>query len=104
MTDWSLMAPVLELVQKHENHLQEMGVHDNQRCLGLWLRIFPDGSGFLMQDYAVASHDESEELRLLRTVFSDDCEKVCTFESMEQLHGELVSLTMKVQGGGSNDV
>lgn len=97
--DWSLMPTIIQLVVQVENNLCGLGIHDNLYCQGLWLKLHPDGSGELMQDYTNAEPDESKEMRLLRTVFTLNSMQLLSFTSLEELHGELVAMTMRtVQG------
>lgn len=98
---WEIMPHILELVKELEARIVGADIQDNQRCQQLFLQIFPDGSGQVMRDYSSARKDETESERLLRSVFHEtDC--LFGFNSIAELHGELVALTMRVKRG-TND-
>jgi len=91
------LQTILDLIGKYEARLVAIGPHDNQRCHGLVLRIFPDGSGSLMAHYCDVGVDDSEYKQLVRTVMTMNDSELFGFNSLAELHGELVAKTMEVK-------
>jgi len=95
-TDWSLLPTIMEMVDRLELRLTDQGCRDNMITEGLWLKLFPDGSGVLFEEYSPAREDDSQEKRLLQCVMDRKNDELAEFDSLEELHGELVLLTMRV--------
>jgi len=77
-----------------------IGVHDNMRCHGLHLHLFPDASGVVFAEYYDVKTTDNDYKRLKRTVMTMKDTEMFGFDSLEELHGELVARTMTVGGSG----
>lgn len=91
------LQAILDMIGKYEARLVAIGPHDNMRCHGLVLRIFPDGSGSLMAHYCDVKADDCENKQLVRTVMTMKDTELFGFNSLAELHGELVAKTMEVK-------
>lgn len=88
------LRTIFTLLDRYEARFIARGVHDNQRCIGLWLKLFGDGSGSVMAEY----HDvkpgyEEESKATVRMVMTMNPTSVIDFDSIEELHGALVAAT-----------
>ena len=89
-------ADIFVLLDRWEKRLVGMGVHDNCRCMCLWLKLWGDGSGSVMAQYSKVNPDDDENLKMVRTVMTMEPHRILDFDTMSQLHGDLVSRTMHV--------
>ena len=91
------MQTILDMIAKYEARLVAIGPHDNQRCHGLVLRIFPDGSGSLLAHYCDVKDGDRDDVGLVRTVMTMEDTELFGFDTLAELHGELVAKTMEVK-------
>ncbi len=91
------LTDILQLIEKWEARLVAMGPHDNQRCHGLWLKVFPDGSGSVMAHYCDVKDGDAEDIQVVRTVTTMTDTELFGFDTLAELHGELVAKTMRVE-------
>lgn len=91
------ITDILQLIEKCETRLVAMGPHDNQRCHGLYLKVYPDGSGSVMAHYCDVKPDDGEDKGLVRTVMTMTDTEMFGFDTLAELHGELVAKTMRVE-------
>ena len=91
------ITDILQLIEKCETRLVAIGPHDNQRCHGLYLNVFPDGSGSVMAHYCDVKGDDCDDKQLIRTVTTMTETELFGFDTLAELHGELVAKTMRVE-------
>lgn len=94
------LETIFTLLDRYEKRFTSLGVHDNQRCVGLWLKLWGDGSGTVMAEY----HDvkpgyEEESEQLKRMVMTMAPTEVLAFDTIEELHGALVAATCQTPKG-----
>lgn len=93
------------LVTAWEAKLIGAGVIDNARCQGLWLRLYPDGSGSVMADWSDVRATDCPDLKMVRTVMTMAPSSILDFDTLDELHGGLVAQQMKVKrSGGDGDI
>lgn len=95
-TDWSLMPAIVELMDRLETRLVKAPPVDGLQCVCLWLQLFGDGSGSLMCEYREARVGESPVDKAI-SVVSMKAHELDGFDSLEALHGLLVSRTCAVR-------
>lgn len=89
-------ADIFAMMDQWETRLVGIGRHDNTKLKGLWLKLWADGSGSVMAEYAKSMPDETEEEALVNTVFMEPT-SILEFETLRELHGGLVAQTMSVR-------
>lgn len=92
-------SDLFPLLDAWEKKLTGAGVIDNQRCMGLWLRLYGDGSGSVMAEWSDVKATDDEDRRLVRTVCTMAPSSILDFDTIEELHGGLVAQQMKVKRG-----
>jgi len=102
-SDFSLMPTVIALMERLDAHLRGLGAHDNQRCVGLWLKLWGDGSGCVMAEYVDVKDGDDADRAMVRTVMSMAPTELIAFDTLAELHGELVAMTMRVPRGDSTE-
>ena len=90
------LADILALLQRYESRMTKIGRHDNMRVVGLWLRLYGDGSGQVMGDYRQDKPEYADEQHMVATVMSEPT-SLHEFDTLEDLHGFLVAQTMNVR-------
>lgn len=97
MTNWPLLEAIMKMLDRYEDRLVRMGTHDNLQCQCLWLKLYGDGSGYVMAEYSAVQPTDTATQRVVRTVCSMAPSEVMQFDSLEELYGEMVSRTMGVR-------
>lgn len=87
-----MIDELLNLLRRWENRLVRLGVHDNQRLLGLHLVLYPDGSGRVIGTSARVMPDSTDTDKMLDAIFSSEYD-LFGFTTLAELHGELVAQT-----------
>lgn len=96
------IATINGLILEWEKKLVGAGVVDNQRCMGLWLRLEPDGSGSVMADWSDVKYSDNQDQKLVRTVMTMAPTSILDFDTLEELHGGLVAQQMRVKRTGGD--
>ena len=91
------MQTILDLIGKYQARLIGIGVHDNQQCHGLVLHVFPDGSGSLMAEYGDVKDGDCDMTRVARSLLTMKDTELFGFDTLAELHGELVTKTREVK-------
>lgn len=91
-----MINAIFAMMDTWETRLVAIGRHDNSVLKGLWLKLWADGSGAVMAEYAKSMPDETEEEALVNTVFMEPT-AILEFESLNELHGALVAQVMTVR-------
>lgn len=86
---------ILSLLDAYCDRLVRLGVIDNQRCVNVWLQLHGDGSGQVMGEWASVNPRDDRDNAVLRSVMSLRSEPMFHFDTLNELHGELVALTMR---------
>lgn len=71
--------------------------HDNQICKGLWLKLYVDGSGSIMGEFADVPEEGDSEIEQIRKMVFMEQTSVFDFDTLDELHGHLVATTMRVR-------
>ena len=96
---------IMVLMDEWEKKLVGAGIIDNSRCQGLWLRLYPDGSGSVMADWSDVKYSDDQNRKLVRTVMTMAPSSIFDFDTLDELHGGLVAQQMKVKrSGGDGDI
>lgn len=90
---------IFELLDRWEAKLIAAGVIDNQKCMGLWLRLYGDGSGSVMAEWSDVKATDDQYRKLVRTVCTMTPSSIFDFDTIEELHGGLVAQQMRVKTG-----
>lgn len=93
------MQPIMELMDVWEKKLVAAGVVDNQRCMGLWLKLFGDGSGSVMAEWSDVKPTDNQDLKMVRTVCTMAPSSIFDFDTLDELHGGLVAQQMSAKRG-----
>lgn len=88
---------IFELLDRWEAKLVGAGVIDNQKCMGLWLKLFGDGSGSVMAEWSDVKATDDQDRKLVRTVMTMAPSSILDFNTIEELHGGLVAQQMRVK-------
>jgi len=59
--------------------------------------VFPDGAGSVMAHYCDVKDGDGEDKQLIRTVTTMTDTELFGFDTLAELHGELVAKTMRVE-------
>jgi len=96
---------IMVLMDEWEKKLVGAGVVDNQRCMGLWLRLEPDGSGSVMAEWSKVKPGDDKTRQMVRTVMSMEPHPILDFDTIDELHGGLVAQQMRVKRmSGDGDI
>lgn len=99
------IGTINSLILEWEKKLVGLGVVDNQRCMGLWLRLEPDGSGSVMAEWSKVKPGDDKTRQMVRTVMSMEPHPILDFDTLDELHGGLVAQQMRVKRmGGAGDI
>ena len=88
---------IFELLDRWEAKLIAAGVIDNQKCMGLWLKLYGDGSGSVMAEWSDVKATDDQDRKLVRTVCTMEPSSIFDFDTIEELHGGLVAQQMRVK-------
>lgn len=97
------MQTINSLILDWEKKLCGMGAVDNQRCMGLWLRMEPDGSGSVMAEWSKVKHGDDKTRAMVRTVMTMEPHAILDFDTLDELHGGLVAQQMRVKRMGEHE-
>lgn len=99
------VVSIMELMLEWEKKLVGAGIIDNSRCQGLWMRLYPDGSGSVMADWSDVKYSDNQDQKLVRTVMTMAPTSILDFDTLAELHGGLVAQQMRVKRmGGDGDI
>lgn len=96
------IGTINNLILEWEKKLVGAGVVDNQRCMGLWLRLEPDGSGSVMAEWSKVKPGDDKTRAMVRTVMTMEPHPILDFDTLDELHGGLVAQQMKVRRAGGD--
>lgn len=91
------IVSIMELMLEWEKKLVGAGVIDNARCQGLWLRMYPDGSGSVMAEWSKVKPGDDKDRAMVRTVMTMEPHPILDFDTLDELHGGLVAQQMRVK-------
>ena len=95
---WKELPAFFAMLDAWEKRLCSMP-HDNQICKGLWLKLYGDGSGSIMGEFADVPEEGDSEIEQIRKVVFMEPTSVYDFDTLDELHGYLVCKTMSVKRG-----
>ena len=99
MRDASIgFSDILPLLDRWTERLVALGDHDNVRLMGMWVKLWGDGSGTVYGEYAKAMPGASPEERAVSAAFMERT-VLFTFDTVDELHGELVAQTTTARRG-----
>lgn len=81
MTD---IKTILHDIDAWGDRLIAAGRIDNLACKGVWLKLWGDGSGSVMAEYATDRPGDTEDERLVSTVFMEPS-SILDFDSLDEL-------------------